>query len=105
MSHVRWHIYCSSAFLCRLLDHYDTGNSLVMRHHSSLAPRKPVDVGELLFSIGSILTILGSGHGGEYSGRYSTSLRWDIYCVHVSIRYGRWLDQSIDLPLPLFLYF
>lgn len=50
MSHVRWHIYCSSAFLCRLLDHYDTGNSLVMRHHSSLAPRKPVDVGELLFS-------------------------------------------------------
>ena len=68
MSHVGWRIYCSSAFLRRLLDHYDMGNSLVMRHHSSLASRMPVDVGELLFSIGSILTILRSGHGGEYSG-------------------------------------
>lgn len=86
MSHIGWHIYYSPAFLHRFLDHYDRGNLVVMRHHSSLASRKSVGVGKLLFSVGFLLTILRSGHGGEYSERYSTSLKWDIYYVHVSVR-------------------
>lgn len=84
MSHIGWHIYYSPAFLHKFLDHYDRGSSVVMRHHSSLG--SPLVLGNLLFSVGFLLTILRSGHGGEYSERYSTSLKLDIYYVHVSVR-------------------